>query len=136
MKVEIAIGMVEESSLQVDSLPLLTENSLQVSEASAIQGLIPCRGVRGKQVDPRPLASKVQNQVVLEIGETQKAVAVNSTVVHEDDAVETWMDQRVLARKGVHGLLLQTLVDETRLGGGVLAWPGSGGASILWGSLN
>jgi hypothetical protein len=50
---------------------------------------------------------------------------VNSTVVHEDDAVETWMDQRVLARKGVHGLLLQTLVDETRLGGGVLAWPGA-----------
>lgn len=117
--------MVEESSLQVDSLPLLTENSLQVSEASAIQGLIPCRGVRGKQVDPRPLASKVQNQVVLEIGEIQKAVAVNSTVVHEDDAVETWMDQRVLARKGVHGLLLQTLVDETRLGGRVLAWPGA-----------
>ncbi len=125
MKVEIAIGMVEESSLQVDSLPLLTENSLQVSEASAIQGLIPCRGVRRKQVDPNPLASKVQNQVVLEIGEIQKAVAVNSTVVHEDDAVETWVDQRVLARKGVHGLLLQTLVDETRLGGGVLAWPGA-----------
>ena len=71
--------MAEESSLQVDSLPLLTENSLQVSETNIIQGLIPCRGVRGKQVDPHPLASKVQNQVVLEIGETQKAVAVNST---------------------------------------------------------
>ena len=71
LEVEPTIGIAAESGFEAHSLPLFTENSLQVSETNVIQGLEPCRGVWRKEVDPNTLASKVQNQVVLEIGEIQ-----------------------------------------------------------------